>query len=81
MASQAACKKKSDAKACGAVGTSHQGDCNLQWKDQSAVHIQDSHQVTFAVQLAFTGLLPMLESFSCQNIVLLLLQPFIAASS
>lgn len=50
-------------------------------KKQPAVPIQKSNQVTFAVQLAFTGLLPMPESSSCQSTVLFLLQPFIAANS
>lgn len=66
---------------CGVVCISHQGDSNLHGKDQPAVPTQESNQVTFAMRLDFTGLLPMLESSSCQSTMLLLLQPFIAASS
>jgi len=52
---------------------SHQGDSNRQRKDQPAVPIQESNLVTFAKQLAFPGLLHMLESSSCQSTTLLLL--------
>lgn len=71
----AAQNKTRDAKACQVVSISHQADRILQSKDQPAVPIQKSNQ-NFCN--ALTGLLPMLESSSCQSIMLLPLQPFMA---